>query len=153
MHSALVNLDLSMVGWTAIRADGWRMVQCAFSDRNLHLGDAIELHVFAPLEANRRVANDIPLGCPLFLPVHAANCVLTLKVLTDTGMPEGAVDGDTAWVRVRLHHGLCRVRVSIVGVSAVNYLSPFTINCHNTEDAVKGNAPGTAGHLTMNSAI
>jgi len=26
-----------------------------------------------------RVANDIPLGCPLFLPVHTVNCVQTLK--------------------------------------------------------------------------
>jgi hypothetical protein len=29
------------------------------------LEDAIEFHAFAPLEASRRVTNDIPLGCPL----------------------------------------------------------------------------------------
>jgi hypothetical protein len=43
--------------------------------------DAIEFHAFAPLEASRRVTNGIPLGCPLFLPVHTVNCVKTLKVL------------------------------------------------------------------------
>jgi hypothetical protein len=32
------------------------------------------------LEANMRVTNGIPLGCPLFLPVHTVNCVQTLKV-------------------------------------------------------------------------
>jgi hypothetical protein len=31
------------------------------------------------LEASRRVTNGIPLGCPLFLPVHTVNCVQTLK--------------------------------------------------------------------------
>jgi hypothetical protein len=31
------------------------------------------------LEASRRVTNDIPLGCPLYLPVHPVNCVQTLK--------------------------------------------------------------------------
>jgi hypothetical protein len=31
------------------------------------------------LEANRRVTNDIPLGRPLFLPVHTVNCMQTLK--------------------------------------------------------------------------
>jgi hypothetical protein len=30
-------------------------------------------------EADRRVINDIPLGCPLFLPVHTVNAVQTLK--------------------------------------------------------------------------
>ena len=30
-------------------------------------------------EASRRVTNGIPLGCPLFLPVHAVNCVQTRK--------------------------------------------------------------------------
>jgi DNA-directed RNA polymerase len=33
------------------------------------------------LQAIRRVANGIPLGCPLFLPIHTVNCVQTLKVL------------------------------------------------------------------------
>jgi hypothetical protein len=32
------------------------------------------------LEASKRVTNGIPLGCPLFLPVHSVNCVQTLKV-------------------------------------------------------------------------
>jgi hypothetical protein len=43
------------------------------------LEDAIEFHAFAPLEASRRVTNAIPLGCPLFLPVHTVNWVQTLK--------------------------------------------------------------------------
>jgi hypothetical protein len=43
--------------------------------------DAIGFHAFAPLEASRRETNDIPLGCPLFLPVHTVNCVQTLKAL------------------------------------------------------------------------
>jgi hypothetical protein len=33
----------------------------------------------APLEASRRVTSGIPLGRPLFLPVHTVNCVYTLK--------------------------------------------------------------------------
>ena len=48
-------------------------------DRNLHSRSAIEFHAFAPLEASKRVTNAIPLGCPLLLPVHAVNCVQTLK--------------------------------------------------------------------------
>jgi hypothetical protein len=44
------------------------------------LEDAIEFHAFAPLQASLRVTNAIPLGCPLFLPVHTANSVQTLKV-------------------------------------------------------------------------
>jgi hypothetical protein len=28
------------------------------------------------------VTNGIPLGCPLFLPVHTVNCVQTLKVIS-----------------------------------------------------------------------
>jgi hypothetical protein len=32
------------------------------------------------LEVSRRVTNGIPLGCPLFLPVHTVNCIQTLKV-------------------------------------------------------------------------
>jgi hypothetical protein len=36
-------------------------------------------HAFAPLEVSRCVTNGIPLGCPLFLPVHTVNCVQTLK--------------------------------------------------------------------------
>jgi hypothetical protein len=31
------------------------------------------------LEANMRVTNDIPLGCPLLLPVGTVNCVQILK--------------------------------------------------------------------------
>jgi hypothetical protein len=34
-------------------------------------------------EATMRVTNDIPLGCPFFLPVHTENCVQTLKVRSD----------------------------------------------------------------------
>jgi hypothetical protein len=40
------------------------------------LKDAIELHSFASLEANRRVTNAIPLGRSPLLPVHTVvNCV------------------------------------------------------------------------------
>jgi 3-oxoacyl-(acyl-carrier-protein) synthase len=42
------------------------------------LEDAIGSHACS-LEANMRVTNGIPLGCLLFLPVHTANCVQTLK--------------------------------------------------------------------------
>jgi hypothetical protein len=42
--------------------------------------DAIGSHACSLLQASRRVTNDIPLGCPLFLPVHTVNCVQTLKV-------------------------------------------------------------------------
>jgi hypothetical protein len=40
--------------------------------------DAIGSHACS-LEANMRVTNGIPLGCPLLLPVVAVNCVQTLK--------------------------------------------------------------------------
>jgi hypothetical protein len=43
------------------------------------LEDAIGPHACS-LQASRRVTNDIPLGRPLFLPVHTVNCVQTLKV-------------------------------------------------------------------------
>jgi hypothetical protein len=43
------------------------------------LEDAIGAHACS-LEASRRVTNVIPLSHPLFLPVHAVNCVQTLKV-------------------------------------------------------------------------
>jgi hypothetical protein len=42
------------------------------------LEDAIGPHA-SSLEASRRVTNGIPLGSPLFLPVHTVNCVQTLK--------------------------------------------------------------------------
>ena len=42
------------------------------------LEDDIGSHACS-LEASRRVTNDIPLGSPLFLPVHTVNCVQTLK--------------------------------------------------------------------------
>ena len=45
------------------------------------LEDAIGSHACS-LEASRRVTNDIPLGCPLFLPVHTVKCVQTLKDFT-----------------------------------------------------------------------
>jgi hypothetical protein len=41
--------------------------------------DAIGSHACS-LEASRRVTNGIPLGSPLFLPVHTVICVQTLKV-------------------------------------------------------------------------
>jgi hypothetical protein len=47
-------------------------------DRKLHSRDAIGFHACS-LEASMCVTNDIPLGCPLFLPVRTVNCVQTLK--------------------------------------------------------------------------
>jgi hypothetical protein len=43
--------------------------------------DAIGPHACS-LEANMRVTNGIPLGCPLLLPVGTVNCVATLKVIS-----------------------------------------------------------------------
>jgi hypothetical protein len=43
------------------------------------LEDAIGSHACS-LEANLCMTNGIPLGCPLFLPVHTVNCVQILKV-------------------------------------------------------------------------
>jgi hypothetical protein len=43
------------------------------------LEDAIIGSHACTLEAIRRATNAIPLGCPLFLPVHTVNCVQTLK--------------------------------------------------------------------------
>jgi hypothetical protein len=43
--------------WTSPR------VRFPFSDSNLHSKSAIEFHAFAPLDASRRVTNDIPPGC------------------------------------------------------------------------------------------
>jgi hypothetical protein len=42
------------------------------------LEDAIGSHAYS-LEANTRVTNGTPLGCPLLLPVGTVNCVQTLK--------------------------------------------------------------------------
>jgi hypothetical protein len=55
------------------------VVRCAFFDRNLHSRMPLGSHACS-LEANMRVTNGIPLGWPLFLPVHTVNCVQTLKV-------------------------------------------------------------------------
>jgi hypothetical protein len=49
------------------------------------LGDAIGSHACS-LEAIRRVTKGLPLGCPLFLPVHTVNFVRT---------PEGANPNST----------------------------------------------------------
>jgi hypothetical protein len=48
-------------------------------DQNLHSRSAIEFHAVAPLEANMRVTDNIPLGCQLPLTVAIMNCVETLK--------------------------------------------------------------------------
>jgi hypothetical protein len=42
-----------------------------------------------------RVANSIPLGCPLFLPVHTVNCVQTLKVEAAGGGVNGEYEEDS----------------------------------------------------------
>jgi hypothetical protein len=54
-----------------------------------------ECHWFPCLlvcEANRRVTNGIPLGCPLFLPVHTVKCVQTLKASADDANPDFEMD-------------------------------------------------------------
>jgi hypothetical protein len=43
------------------------------------LEDAIEVHAFAPLEANRRVTNDIPLSGVYFLTGSLCNLRHTVK--------------------------------------------------------------------------
>jgi hypothetical protein len=49
------------------------------------LDDAIGSHACS-LEANMQVTNGIPLGCPLLLPVHTANCAQTLKAQLYKGL-------------------------------------------------------------------
>jgi hypothetical protein len=46
--------------------------------QNFTIEDAIGSHACS-LEANTRVANSIPLGCSLLLPVDTVNCVQILK--------------------------------------------------------------------------
>jgi hypothetical protein len=46
--------------------------------QNFTLEDAIGSHACS-LQANMRVANGIPFGCSLLLPVDTVNCVRTLK--------------------------------------------------------------------------
>jgi hypothetical protein len=54
--------------------------RCAFSDRKLHSRmPLVRMPARFKLEASMRLTNGIPLGCPLFLPVHTVNCVQTLK--------------------------------------------------------------------------
>jgi hypothetical protein len=69
--------------------------------RNLALEDAIEFHAFAPLEALTcmRVANAIPLGWSLLLPVGTVNCVQTLKA--SMSLPE---EGAATSLSNSLHH-------------------------------------------------
>jgi hypothetical protein len=55
-------------------AEAYSYARCTFSDRNLHSSMPL---VPTPAEAGKRVTNDIPLGYPLFLPVHTVNCVQT----------------------------------------------------------------------------
>jgi hypothetical protein len=58
--------------------DGFAVYGARLFGQGFTLKKAIEFHAFAPL-ACTRVSNGIPLGCPLFLPVHTVNCVQTLK--------------------------------------------------------------------------
>jgi hypothetical protein len=53
---------------------------CVF-DRDLHLRSVIEFHTFAPLEASKRVADDILLGCSFLLLVGIVNSVQTRQDL------------------------------------------------------------------------
>jgi hypothetical protein len=47
------------------------------------LEDAIGSHACSLHTCREQAcANSIPLGCPLFLPVHTVNCVQTLKAST-----------------------------------------------------------------------
>jgi hypothetical protein len=62
------------------------MVRCAFSDRNLHARMPFGSHACS-LEANMRVTNAIPFGCPLLLPVGTVNRVQTRKVQRQDEFP------------------------------------------------------------------
>jgi hypothetical protein len=55
-----------------------RILHGARFSTEVYTRDAIEIHAFVPLEANTHVANGIPLGSSLLLPVHTVNCVQTL---------------------------------------------------------------------------
>jgi hypothetical protein len=52
--------------------------RCVFFDKNVPFEDAIGSYACS-LEANMRVANGIPLGCLLLLPVDAVNPVETCQ--------------------------------------------------------------------------
>jgi hypothetical protein len=78
-------------------------------------------------QTSRRVTNGIRLGCPLFLPVHTANSVQTLKVLTMTSMhtsqtlPHHKFRPNTEGARqiiMRLHSPFSTKRASGTGVLA-----------------------------------
>jgi hypothetical protein len=63
--------------------DVYSTVRSVFG-QDFALGDAIGPHASCLLEANKCVANDIPLGCSIILPVGPVTCVQTLKG-EDTG--------------------------------------------------------------------
>jgi hypothetical protein len=102
--------------------------------------DAIGSHACS-LEANERVTNDIPLGCPLLLPVHTVNCVQTLKdqatqllyfVNNGTTAPSAGMQFEAVTTKVLLHYNGTQQNpvedVSVRGITirdtAYTYLDP-----------------------------
>jgi hypothetical protein len=76
-------------GWEAVKCFAVRTKVAVFNctvrvfRQKFTLEDAIGSHACS-LEASRRVTIGIPLGSPLFLPVHTVNCVQTLKGMIST---------------------------------------------------------------------
>jgi hypothetical protein len=64
-----------------------------------------------------RVTNDIPLGCPLLLPVNTVNCVQTLKVFAGTGLCDAVVCYLSVGWRMVYHNGLAQAYSVVVVVS------------------------------------
>jgi hypothetical protein len=69
---------LLAVGIILVALASFMLVYGARFSAEVYTEDAIGSHACS-LEASRRVTNGIPLGCPLFLPVHPVNCVQTPK--------------------------------------------------------------------------
>jgi hypothetical protein len=89
------------------------------------LEDAIGSHACS-LDANMRVTNGIPLGCPLFLTVHTVNCVETLKVIRLQG---NRLHIPRRW-QGRVAHRPARLTLapSVVGLLLTSALSSLSLN-------------------------
>jgi hypothetical protein len=61
---------------------GWGYLERFASSTEIYTRGCHWFHACS-IEASRRVANGIPFGCPLLLPVRTANCVQTLKDYDD----------------------------------------------------------------------
>jgi hypothetical protein len=97
----------------------------AFRQKLTFSRSAIGSHAFDPLEASRRVANAIPLGCPLFSPVHTVNCVQTLKAddvnLWETELAASFVVGETSPITFSLAMPLPDENEDEISSLAVNF--------------------------------